>query len=76
MLLCHNGKILGRLLTEAREVFDVSGAGDTVVATLTAALAAGQPLEDAAKLANKAAGIVVSHLGTSPIQAADLLAEL
>lgn len=76
MLLCHNGKILGRLPTEAREVFDVSGAGDTVVATLTAALAAGQPLEDAAKLANKAAGIVVSHLGTSPIQAADLLAEL
>ncbi|MGZ0656223.1 bifunctional heptose 7-phosphate kinase/heptose 1-phosphate adenyltransferase [Coraliomargarita sp. W4R72] len=67
MLLCCEGKILGRLPTEAKEVFDVSGAGDTVVATLTAALAAGQYLDTAAKLANQAAGIVVSHLGTSPI---------
>lgn len=69
MLLCLEGQIIGRLPTEAKEVFDVSGAGDTVVATLSAALAAGQSLEDAAKLANRAAGIVVSHLGTSPISA-------
>lgn len=72
MLLCREGTILGRLPTEAREVFDVSGAGDTVVATLTAALAAGLDLESAARLANRAAGIVVSHVGTSPISAAAL----
>lgn len=73
MLLCREGEILGRLPTEAREVFDVSGAGDTVVATLTAAFAAGLDLEPAAKLANKAAGIVVSHVGTSPISAEALV---
>jgi len=67
MLLCREGRVLGRLPTEAREVFDVSGAGDTVVATLAASLAAGLDLEAAAKLANRAAGIVVSHVGTSPI---------
>ena len=53
--------------TEAREVYDVSGAGDTVVATLAAALAAGIPIADAIYLANKAAGIVVGKIGTSPI---------
>lgn len=67
MLLCQDGALIGRLPTVAREVFDVSGAGDTVVATLTAALASGMDLEPAAELANKAAGVVVSHLGTSPI---------
>ena len=50
---------------EAREVFDVSGAGDTVVATLAAALAVGAPLLDAARLANVAAGIVVGKVGTA-----------
>jgi D-beta-D-heptose 7-phosphate kinase/D-beta-D-heptose 1-phosphate adenosyltransferase len=50
---------------EAREVFDVSGAGDTVVATLAAALAIGAPLLDAARLANAAAGIVVGKVGTA-----------
>lgn len=53
------------LLPEAREVFDVSGAGDTVVATLAAALAVGAPLLDAARLANVAAGIVVGKVGTA-----------
>lgn len=72
MLLGERGKIIGRIETEAREVFDVSGAGDTVVAVLTAALAAGETLHDAAALANKAAGIVVSHLGTAPITKAEL----
>jgi D-beta-D-heptose 7-phosphate kinase / D-beta-D-heptose 1-phosphate adenosyltransferase len=47
------------LPTEAREVFDVTGAGDTVIATFGAALAAGQPMSHAARLANLAAGIVV-----------------
>lgn len=73
MLLCEAGKILGRMTTEAREVFDVSGAGDTVVAVLTAALAAGENLQNAAAFANKAAGIVVGHLGTVPITKAELL---
>ncbi len=51
--------------TQAREVFDVSGAGDTVISTLTLALAAGAPLRQAALLANHAAGIVVAKLGTA-----------
>ncbi|MEO5336226.1 MAG: D-glycero-beta-D-manno-heptose-7-phosphate kinase [Magnetospirillum sp. WYHS-4] len=53
------------LSAEAREVFDVSGAGDTVVATLAAALASGADLEQAAALANVAAGIVVGKVGTA-----------
>lgn len=51
--------------TVAREVFDVSGAGDTVISTLTLALAAGAPLARAAVLSNQAAGIVVGKLGTA-----------
>lgn len=53
------------LPAEAREVFDVSGAGDTVVAVMAAAIGAGLPLIDAAKLANVAAGIVVGKVGTA-----------
>ena len=53
------------LRVRAREVFDVSGAGDTVVATLAAALAAGATLVQAAELANIAAGIVVGKVGTA-----------
>lgn len=60
----------------AREVFDVSGAGDTVVATLAAALAAGAPMDDAAALANVAAGIVVAKVGTATVYVDDLMAEL
>lgn len=51
----------------AREVFDVTGAGDTVIATLAVAMAAGVPIRDAAMLANVAAGVVVGEVGTSPI---------
>ncbi len=51
--------------TVAREVFDVSGAGDTVISTLTLALAAGASLPQAARLSNQAAGIVVGKLGTA-----------
>ena len=57
---------------EAREVYDVSGAGDTVIATLAAALSVGTPLVDAARTANQAAGIVVGKLGTQPILASEL----
>lgn len=61
------------LPTEAREVFDVSGAGDTVIAVIGAALAVGAGLSDAARLANLAAGIVVGKLGTSTVTAAEIL---
>ena len=64
------------LPAEAREVFDVSGAGDTAVATLTAALSAGVGLDDAARLANLAAGIVVGKVGTAVVRAPELLAAL
>lgn len=64
------------LPAEAREVFDVSGAGDTVVATLAACLAAGADLGRAAALANLAAGIVVAKVGTAVAYAGDLIAQL
>jgi D-beta-D-heptose 7-phosphate kinase / D-beta-D-heptose 1-phosphate adenosyltransferase len=56
----------------AREVFDVSGAGDTVVATLAAGLASGLALTDAAQLANVAAGIVVAKVGTAIVRPDEL----
>ncbi len=55
------------IATEAQEVFDVSGAGDTMVALLAAGLANGLDPVEAAKLANLAAGIVVGHVGTVPV---------
>jgi len=60
--------------TTAREVYDVTGAGDTVIATLAAALAAGATMLEAANLANHAAGIVVGKVGTATASAAELLA--
>lgn len=60
------------LPAEAREVFDVSGAGDTVVATLATAMAVEVPLPEAAALANVAAGIVVGKVGTAAVHAAEL----
>ncbi|MDD2795468.1 D-glycero-beta-D-manno-heptose-7-phosphate kinase [Acidocella sp.] len=61
---------------EAKEVFDVSGAGDTVVAALAAALAANVPLPGAARLANIAGGIVVGKVGTAVTHPADILAAI
>ncbi len=60
----------------AREVFDVSGAGDTVIATLAAGIAGGLPVDTAVELANLAAGIVVGKTGTVPISAHELIHEL
>jgi D-beta-D-heptose 7-phosphate kinase/D-beta-D-heptose 1-phosphate adenosyltransferase len=60
----------------AREVFDVSGAGDTVIATLAASLAGGLKVETAVELANMAAGIVVGKMGTVPIAQHELIAAL
>jgi rfaE bifunctional protein kinase chain/domain len=57
---------------QAREVFDVSGAGDTVIGTLAVALAAGWPLEKAMALANRAGGIVVGKLGTATVTSEEL----
>lgn len=56
----------------AREVYDVSGAGDTVIASLTASLVAGLELDDTMRLANVAAGVVVGKIGTTPIQRREL----
>jgi D-beta-D-heptose 7-phosphate kinase/D-beta-D-heptose 1-phosphate adenosyltransferase len=58
--------------TIAREVYDVSGAGDTVIATLAACIAVGLNFPEAARVANAAAGIVVGKLGTQPVTAAEL----
>ncbi|HCZ32864.1 MAG TPA: D-glycero-beta-D-manno-heptose-7-phosphate kinase [Holophagaceae bacterium] len=60
--------------TEAREVFDVSGAGDTVIAAFSAAIAAGADWREAAMLANAAAGVVVAKVGTATVTPAELLA--
>jgi D-beta-D-heptose 7-phosphate kinase/D-beta-D-heptose 1-phosphate adenosyltransferase len=60
----------------AREVFDVSGAGDTVIATLAASLAGGLEIETAVELANVAAGIVVGKVGTVPIARHELITQL
>ncbi len=60
------------LTSQARKVADATGAGDTVVATLGAALASGFPLEEAATLANVAAGLVVGKPGTATVRASDL----
>lgn len=57
---------------QAREVFDVSGAGDTVIATMAVALAAGWAEKDAMNLANKAGGIVVGKLGTATVSVEEL----
>jgi len=64
------------LPTVAREVFDVTGAGDTVVGVLALALGVGAPLPQAAQLANIAAGIVVGEFGTVPVNRDQLLAAL
>ena len=73
MLLSKEGDYLKIIPTYAREVFDVSGAGDTVIAALTVALAAGADLEEAAHFANTAAGIVVGKVGTATATPAEIL---
>jgi rfaE bifunctional protein kinase chain/domain len=73
MLLSENGRPGKTIPTYAREVFDVCGAGDTVIATLTAALAAGADIESAAHLANTAAGVVVGKFGTATATPEEIL---
>jgi len=74
-LVTKSGEVT-HLAAEAREVFDVSGAGDTVVATLGAAMSVDSNLARAAKLANVAAGIVVGKVGTAVAYAKDVIAAL
>lgn len=76
MSVIEPGRDPVHLRTEALEVFDVSGAGDTVIATAAAALAAGASLTEAAALANAAGGIVVAKVGTAPVRAQELGARL
>lgn len=74
-LWCQDGSVT-HVPTEAREVFDVSGAGDTVVAALAVALASGHALETSVVTANAAAAIAVSKLGTAVVTRAELTAAL
>jgi len=73
MAVCREGEVIETLPTRAREVYDVSGAGDTVISTLAAALAAGASSIDAASFANLAAGIVVSKMGTATPTISEIL---
>lgn len=74
MLLFQKGLPPHHIPTRAREVFDVSGAGDTAIALLTLALAAGHDAVSAAEIANRASGVVVGKLGTARLTPAELLA--
>ncbi len=72
MLLSSKGKVLQIVPTAAREVFDVSGAGDTALAALVLALTAGTSLENAVHFSNAAAGVVVGKIGTATVTPKEL----
>jgi D-beta-D-heptose 7-phosphate kinase/D-beta-D-heptose 1-phosphate adenosyltransferase len=74
MLLCGRGQPHHHIPTAAQEVFDVSGAGDTVIASFTLAIAAGASPEVAAVFSNHAAGVVVGKIGTATVAPDELLA--
>ena len=76
MLLIEAGAEPVFLSTQAREVYDVTGAGDTVIATLAAAVASGQNLPSAAALANLAAGLVVRKIGVATVTPGEISAAL
>lgn len=76
MLVCKDGKVQDQISTMAREVFDVSGAGDTVISALTLALTTGADLVDAARFANLCAGIVVAKIGTATLQPREIFQAL
>jgi rfaE bifunctional protein kinase chain/domain len=76
MYLAARGKRPRVIPTRAREVFDVSGAGDTVIATCVLALASGATFDEAAILGNNAAGVVVGKLGTATCSPEELLASV
>jgi D-beta-D-heptose 7-phosphate kinase/D-beta-D-heptose 1-phosphate adenosyltransferase len=72
MALFQKDDTLVTIPTMAKEVYDVTGAGDTVAATLALGLGAGCSMADAAFMANYAAGIVVGKVGTASVQAKEL----
>ncbi|MBF0229151.1 MAG: D-glycero-beta-D-manno-heptose-7-phosphate kinase [Desulfamplus sp.] len=76
--MCLTGEFPSPLLipTQARQVYDVSGAGDTVISVLAAGVSIGLSFQDAAMVANKAAGVVVGKVGTQPITKDELEAVL
>ena len=74
MMLLESGGQPVYVETAAREVYDVTGAGDTVIATLAGALASGATMLEAATLANHAAGLVVAKVGTATASASELIA--
>ncbi len=76
ILLSEKGRVDRLIPTFARQVFDVSGAGDTVIASLLPAIAAGADLATAARLANLAAGVVVGKVGTATVSADEILGYL
>lgn len=73
MLLCQRGRTPHLIPTVAREVFDVSGAGDTVIASFTLAIAAGASPLEAAVFSNHAAGVVVGKVGTATVSPRELV---
>lgn len=73
MLLCRHGEMPFHIPTMAQEVFDVSGAGDTVIASFTLAIAAGASPIEAAIFSNHAAGVVVGKFGTATVTPEELL---
>ncbi len=76
MTLLRAGEEPRHMPAHAREVFDVTGAGDTVISVLAAGLGAGLPLDTATQLANHAAGVVVGKLGTASVSVDELAAAL
>jgi D-glycero-beta-D-manno-heptose-7-phosphate kinase len=74
MLLCQRGEKAVHIPTVAQEVFDVSGAGDTVIASFTLAIAAGASPLEAAIISNHAAGVVVGKVGTAIVTPEELIA--
>jgi len=74
VLLFRKGEPPYHAPTRAREVFDVSGAGDTVISLFTLALTAGASPQEAAEIANHASGVVVGKLGTAIVTPAELIA--
>ena len=73
MLLSSQGRVIKTIPTAAREIYDVSGAGDTALACLVLALTSGAGLEEAAHFANAAAGVVVGKIGTATVTPEELL---
>ena len=73
MLISSHGRVEKTIPTAARQVYDVSGAGDTVITALTLALTSGASLEEAAHFANAAAGVVVGKVGTATVTPKELL---